>query len=165
MISFYNSDNKQWIGTIDVQDNSANSFIETLETDNPSLLSYALNARNYKKYDFKATNGGEEVLYNKTDDYYRGMPLGYGKDGARIYASARDIGNIFAGIVARKRGLSWNTARIGFDSYQSLKTLKYQLNYSPNGASNYFTIGWTPEGVSTQNAQKFGYSHIFKKYR
>ena len=165
MTSFYNSDNKQWIGTIDVQDNSANSFIETLETDDPSLLSYALNARNYKKYDFKATNGGEEVLYNKTDDYYRGMPLGYGKDGARIYASARDIGNISAGIVARKRGLSWNTARIGFDSYQSLKTLKYQLNYSPNGASNYFTIGWTPEGVSTQNAQKFGYSHIFKKYR
>ena len=156
--SFYDSDSDTWSGTIDFTDNSGIEFLTMMYDNTPSLLGYMWNARNEHQYDFKATNGTDGVLYSK-EGYYRGMPLGVGKDGVPIYTSAREIGNIGAGIVARKSGLSWKTARFGFDFYQSRNTFRYHPVMSPYGTGGYFTGKWQPEGLSTQNAERFGYNH------
>lgn len=156
--SFYNSDSDSWSGTIDCSDNSGIEFLTMIYDNTPSLLGYMWNARNEHQYDFKATNGTDDVLYNE-GGYYRGMPLGVGKDGVSIYTSAREIGNMGAGIVARKSGLSWKVARFGFDLYQSRNTLRYHPVMNPYGAGGFLTLKWQPEGISTQNAERFGYNH------
>ena len=132
----------------------------------PDLDDYCANARNNCLYDFKATNGTSGVLYKKNSDFYRGMPLGVGKDGVRIFASARDVGNMGAGIVARKHHLPWFVARLGFDGYQSRQYLRAFLVYDPLHPLHplpipYFSK-WQEEGVSTQNAQRFGYNNRIK---
>jgi len=60
---------------------------------------------------------------------YRGSVTNDGK-----YGSARDFGNIGAGIVAARSGLSWDEARFGFDTYQE-----------------------APEPATTQKAQRYGF--------
>ena len=59
-----------------------------------------------------------------------------------LYTSARDIGNIAAGIVAAKNGISWSAARIAFDAYQSRNELQV-------------------EGISTRNAEYYGWSQMY----
>ena len=59
-----------------------------------------------------------------------------------LYTSARDIGNIAAGIVAAKNGISWSAARIAFDAYQSRNGLQV-------------------EGISTRNAEYYGWSQMY----
>ncbi|MCR5360920.1 MAG: hypothetical protein K6E73_02790 [Bacteroidales bacterium] len=163
MTSFYNSDAKdnepKWQGSIDVEDQSGISFLSSLMLNTPSLYDYMMNARNGYQYDFKVTNG-TSMHYDETTDYYRGMPLGVGKDGVRIFASARDVGNMGAGIVSRKHYLPWFVARFGFDVYQSRKSLQYHPVMSPCGIGGYFT--WNLEGISTQNAERFGYNNHIK---
>lgn len=92
--------------------------------------------------------------------FYRGMPF-IGKDGVKMYASARDIGNIAAGIVAKKGGLSWKVARFGFDSYQTYSDLniinKIILYASPASLPGIMISNWEKEGITTQNAQLYGY--------
>ena len=56
------------------------------------------------------------------------------------FASARDIGNVAAGYVAGKSGLSWGGARNGFDLLESKK------NWT-----------WATEGQPTQAAQRIGF--------
>ena len=137
--SFYNSgetvgDDGDWAygAIIDSKDLSGMEFLSNLIKENPPLVDgYAVNAGNGKRYDFKARYG----------NHYRGMPLHTAKDGARIYASARDIGNIGAGYIAGANGLPWEVARIGFDGYQTI------VNRSP-----------AIEGISSQAAQYFGWT-------
>ena len=97
-------------------------------------------------YDFKVTNCSGEEIYGI--DTYRGMPIASDQNGT-VYTSARDVGNIVAGYMAGSKGLSWCFARLGFDGYQSLR--------SPG-------IKWTPEGISTQNAQLVGWKVGFMIY-
>lgn len=59
------------------------------------------------------------------------------------------MGNIVAGYVAGRKGLSWHAARFGFDAYQSIRTEK---------------LKWTIEGASTQNAQRVGWKVGFMIY-
>ena len=73
---------------------------------------------------------------NRPRDPCRGMPIGKTKEGMTIYTSARDVGNIAAGYVAAVNGLTWGLARLGFDAYQK-----------------------GIEGVSTQNAQHYGWRY------
>ena len=160
LTSFY-TDSGEWTGTIDVQDNSGIDYLSNICDNTPSLRNYIKNARNNHLYDFKVTNGTNEKRQDELN-HYRGMPLGYNENGARIYASARDVGNNAAGIVARKKGLSWNLARFGFDLYQSYKTLRYHLVRGPHGVTGYHTFRWTPEGMTTQNAQLYGFIHYKK---
>ncbi|MEG2403244.1 MAG: RHS repeat-associated core domain-containing protein, partial [Muribaculaceae bacterium] len=138
--SFYNSDANNGEGawaigsTINPNDNSGQNFLSGIVGDTPSLGDYILNARNNKKYDFKVTNGTI-----KNSDIYRGMPIGK-TNGKTIYSSARDIGNMAAGFVAGVHGFSWMESRIAFDSYQSYSSGRF-----------------TSEGISTQNAEYYGW--------
>ena len=135
--SFYNSDeknsSKRWGGTIDPKDDSGKQFLAGITGENsPNLLEYMYNARNGRKYDFKVTNGTDSQI----DDInpQRGMPISTASDGSVTYASARDIGNMAAGYMAAKNGISWKAARKAFDMYQG-----------------------SPEGRTTVSAELYGY--------
>ncbi len=138
MTSFYNSDSNQWKGKIDVNDNSGYNYIKKLESDEPSLLSYCIKAQTGELYDFKETNGEEG---KSREDHYRGMPFGTTTDGTTVYSSARDIGNITIGYICGAKGVTWSVVRIMFDRYQ--------------GES---------EGISSQNAQRLGWSIGIKNF-
>jgi len=61
-------------------------------------------------------------------------------NGVNYISSARDIGNMAAGYIAAKNGLSWKESRFGFDFLESFQNLRPST-----------------EGQPTQRAQKFGY--------
>ncbi|MGJ1448754.1 RHS repeat-associated core domain-containing protein, partial [Sphingobacterium spiritivorum] len=146
MTSFYNTDKNEdgeeygWMGTIKPKDNSGKQFLDNLAKEDPSLGDYIDNAVTGEKYDFKMTNGTSKKIYEDTEDYFRGMPIATGKDGKKVYASARDIGNIGAGYVAGLHGVSWGWARKAFDKLESKQK---------GGAS--------VETAGTQNAQRLGW--------
>lgn len=101
---------------LDPKSSAGEDFLRGLESEDPSLLGYSWGARNGKEYDFKdkgIENRGElsEIQYR-----YRGS---VDKNGD--YGSARDYGNMGAGLVAARSGLSWEQARLGFDLYQELQ--------------------------------------------
>jgi hypothetical protein len=67
------------------------------------------------------------------------------------FASGRDIGNVGAGYVAGRKGLSWGAARAGFDALES-----YQQG------------GFATEGQPTQRAQRVGFdagSAVYQKLK
>jgi hypothetical protein len=99
------------------------------------------NAYGGQKYDFKRTNGTTTSVYTNSNDFYRGMPIIGEEGGKPIFASARDIGNIGAGIIAGASGLPWMIARAGFNSLQS-----YQQGELAT------------EGTCTRYAEKLGYN-------
>ena len=149
--SFYDSDLNDGEGAwmtnsvIDTNDGSGMQFMYNLISEDPSLIDYMSKARNGHEYDFKATNGNPEE--NTTLDHYRGMPFGFTDSGTPIYTSARDIGNIGAGYVSARNKLPWSVARLGFDSYQS-----YQSG----------TV--KKEGITTRNAERYGYEKYKKGF-
>ena len=138
MTSFYNSDEdnpkNRWSGIIDPKDNSGKQFLNTIMGNNsPNIIKYMYYARNKKKYDFKETNGSDSPIYGIS--HYRGMPISDSTEGGVTFASARDIGNMAAGYIAAKNGISWSAARKAFDLYQGC-----------------------PEGRSTVSAELYGYT-------
>lgn len=135
---FYNSDiedsNQRRSGIINPYDNSGKYFLkDMMGDDSPSLLNYIYYARNGKKYDFKVTNGTDLPI--KGIDIYRGMPISDNSDGNVTFASARDIGNMTAGYIVARHGISWQLARKVFDWYQG-----------------------GHEGISTVSAEMYGYA-------
>ena len=136
--SFYNSETGEFMGTIDPNNQAGRDFLNN-EILKSGLLSYMINALPEKKYDFKRTNGTNNVLFSKNEEFYRGMPIGM-ENGLPIWASARDIGNIAAGYMAGSNGISWEASRLAFDALESLKMKKVSVELS-----------------STQYAQKLGY--------
>jgi hypothetical protein len=157
--SFYNSDVKKWQGVIDPNDQSGRNFLnnEILAGD-PSLPYYMANATAGKKYDFKRTNNTDKILYTEARDggadFYRGMPIMGVKNGKQIFGSARDVGNIAAGMVAGRGGFGWSTSRFfGLDFLETTQkhgTLKTFLLYP------FFGV-YEVEGSSTQYGQRLGY--------
>ncbi|WP_277639211.1 RHS repeat domain-containing protein [Bacteroides graminisolvens] len=146
--SFHGEDGNAIVGVlINPNDQSGQSFINNLIEDDPNVVSYMVNATGGEKYDFKreGTEKGDGN-YNNTQYHYRGMPL---KDanGNTVYGSARDVGNYGAGYVAGKTGLSWSTARAGFDALES-----YQKGHL------------STEGLPSQRAQRAGYNEGTKQY-
>lgn len=137
--SFYNSDSGKWaIGAIiNPYDNSGKEFLAKISSSKVTLGEYMDKARNGHPYDFKVTNGGNSTISNADDYKYRGMNIG--SHNKPLYSSARDIGNMAAGIVAAKNGIPWSAARIAFDAYQSRNGLQL-------------------EGISTRNAEYYGWS-------
>ena len=101
-------------------------------------------ARNNHPYDFKVTNGGYKVVSTSEIYKYRGMSIGKDGFGKPLITSARDIGNMSAGIVAAKNGIPWSAARIAFDGYQSMSGLR-------------------AEGLSTRNAEYYGWSKMYSR--
>lgn len=125
---------QRWGGVIDPDDNSGKQFLNNITGENsPSLLGYMYNARTGHKYDFKTTNGTDSKIDGI--DIQRGMPIASNSDGSITYASARDIGNMAAGYMAAKNGISWKAARKAFDMYQG-----------------------GPEGRTTVSAEYYGYT-------
>ena len=126
--------------TIDLDDTSGQSFWNKFVSNTPNIVTYMLNATEYRNYDFK--NNGILSRANQYDTelyHYRGMNIAV--NGVNYISSARDIGNMTAGYIAAKKGLSWDAARKGFDFLESLQ------RHWPS-----------TEGLPTQNAQKFGFN-------
>lgn len=119
--SFYNTDENAFMGRIDPNNNSGRIFLNGLLKNNPSEAYYGYKATGGKKFDFKRTNGTDKAIYSdkKVSDYFRGMPILGKENGFSIYASARDVGNIGAGLVIGRSGDSWSFARTGFDALES----------------------------------------------
>ena len=140
--AFYNSDKNTWAtgATIDPNDQSGMNFLEKMESLSVTLDDYIDKARNDHPYDFKVTNGTNGVVSRDIKYQYRGMSIGKNETGQNIYTSARDVGNIAAGIVAAKNGISWLDARLAFDVYQSYSSRNLEM-----------------EGLSTQSAQLYGW--------
>ncbi|MFZ1288494.1 MAG: RHS repeat-associated core domain-containing protein [Melioribacteraceae bacterium] len=137
--SFFGDDGNAVIGAvINISSTEGQNFlVNEILIKNPSLAEYIPNARNTNHFDFKA-HGVESRPAGMTEDqyFYRGSVSGGGKIG-----SARDFGNIGAGIVAGRNYLPWGVARIGFDGYQSYRSGKI-----------------TTEGITTQKAQRIGHN-------
>jgi len=164
--SFYNDDQEMedgkgsgiMVGFIDPKDQSGREFLFTLYEQDPAASVYVVLARRNGVYDYKRTNGSDKVLYSNNDNnvYYRGMEILISKsDGLPVYASARDVGNIGAGMVAARNGLTWQTSRVGFDLYQSYDSFKQKEKA---------TWEFVSEGVTTQYAQKLGYNVGYQYY-
>ena len=136
--SFYDDNGNAVEGAvIDLNSTEGQDFLDTKILDeNLSLDEYMLKARSGKELDFKDEglsdrDPGSSRLQHRT----RGSVLKGGK-----IASARDVGNMAAGFVARSRGLSWGVARLGFDGYERLSKFTFK-----------------PESVTTQKAQRVGW--------
>lgn len=106
------------------------------------------NATGGKKYDFKRSNipgTQEEKLadsrYNDPENHYRGMPILGTMNGKAVFASARDVGNIGAGLIAGRNGLSWIEARAGLDAVQKIQECSWSAQ----------------ETSSTQMGERLGY--------
>lgn len=98
---------------------------------------------NFAQLGFKTRDINERPEDMSREQYvYRGMLL----DGK--IASARDIGNYAAGYVAGDNGLSWETARLGFDGLES-----YQQGRLAT------------EGMTTQSAQRLGHNRSYPLFK
>ncbi len=156
---------------------SGADFLGELENNTPSLATYVPNAGSYKKYDFKNTNGTDKQI--EGIDPYRGMPIGE-ENGVPLITSARDIGNIGAGYMAGVNGISFSNAETAFDAYETLSNMSV-LNkvylaidsfklmrgniYGIFGISINMVSNWKREGVSTKNAEKYGWKKGNAVYR
>ena len=139
--SFFFSEEGQWLGTIDPSDQSGRNFLNNqIIGDDPSIPEYIATAKGGEPLDFKRTNGTDEVQFNTPEEFYRGMPLLGEKNGKQIFGSARDVGNIGAGLVAGRSGMGWSTARLGYDGLQSYQEGQF-----------------AQESTSTQFGQKLGH--------
>ena len=149
--SFYNSDSSSWVtdAVIRMDDKSGREFMNYVVDSSVSLMGYMMNAIPNGIFDFKKTNGSFGVMYNEAKDFYRGMPIGSTANGVAMIASARDIGNMVAGYVAGIRGISWSAARTAFDTLELLQQKGAKIK----------------EGISTQEAQKYGWSIGYLRYR
>ena len=150
LTSFYDSDLNDgkgaWVvgSTIDLSDKSGVEFLNRIVGLDVTLDDYMDKARNNHPYDFKVTNGGYKVVSTSEIYKYRGMSIGKDGSGKPLITSARDIGNMSAGIVTAKNGISWSAARIAFDAYQSRSGLR-------------------AEGLSTRNAEYYGWSKMYSR--
>jgi len=69
---------------------------------------------------------------------YRGMPVNGVKGldcGKPTFASGRDIGNLAAGFIAGRKGLSWGEARLGFDALESRQNGRLSIEGAPSQAA------------------------------
>jgi RHS repeat-associated protein len=145
--SFYNADytgDNKWMGTIDPHDFSGANFLLGIRDDTPSLEGYVAN---WKGYNYKALG------YDKTKDgsfgnyTYRAGPVNSFLENnhysGNIYASGRDIGNIAAGYVAGKSGMTFPASMGVFQRFQA----KQNGNIFGNGDESHQTrmgesLGW-----------------------
>ncbi len=125
--SFLGDNGKAVTGaTINPADNAGRDFMNNQIIDaDIGVLEYANNAKGGEPLDFK-TNGIANIPKDqRTQFMYRGGPFEGVKDfgdqdgETTTFASGRDIGNVAAGYVMGKNGLTWGEARIGFDALQS----------------------------------------------
>lgn len=141
----YDKDGGKWLGTIDVNSTEGSDFLNNqIYQNTPGLLNYALN---WSDYNFKA-NGAEGMTGDARDQYYyRGSAFSDG-----VYASARDFGNYAAGYVAAYNGLSWNSTRTIFDSFNASQ------NNLMNLYNGYQNRNINPDAPNSQAAERLGFN-------
>ncbi|MEL7122967.1 MAG: RHS repeat-associated core domain-containing protein [Bacteroidota bacterium] len=143
--SFFDDEGNAVIGAIiDPTSTAGQDFLETeIVAPDIGLIKYMLKATGGKPLDFKVRGiEDKEEGVSRAQYVYRGSVTSSGK-----FGSARDFGNIAAGIVAGRNGLGWEEARLGFDGLQSYQEGKIAT-----------------EGQTTQRAQRKGLN-IGKKLR
>ncbi|MCB9018859.1 MAG: hypothetical protein H6546_00850 [Chitinophagales bacterium] len=130
MYSFYNADfhdekegmKTGWVGTIDM--NSTESaedlgiIIESVITHGISLLDYAFNATDGKKFDFKRDG---DPTNNDRDFHHRGSVLSI-NNGVKIIASSRDIGNFGPGFIVGYYGHPFAVGKTFFQGLEFAKS-------------------------------------------
>lgn len=116
--SFFDANDNAVVGaTIDLSSTEGQDFLDNeIIGDNPSLATYAFTedgGGNNAKLDFKNRGVDQRGANTSVQQHrYRGSVT---KDGK--IASARDFGNVGAGIVAARNGLSNQVTRLAFDIY------------------------------------------------
>ena len=138
--SFYDTgkDKGAAVGSvINPNDKSGINFLKGIVSKDYTLGEYAGLARKEGPLDFKYSNGDGSELRDKD---FRGMPIS-SVNGLPVFTSARDVGNIAAGYVAARNGLSWEETRLGFDIYQNLCDSKK-----------------IADDITSQNAQRLGFN-------
>ena len=129
---------------IDLSSSEGQDFLYEIIDSDISLRKYAANARGGQPLDFKTNDIDERSPGISPQQYkHRGSKLADG-----TIASARDVGNIAAGIVAGKNGLSWGMTRFGFDLLES-----YQQRGNFSTVNGPFVV----EGAVSRTAQYKGY--------
>jgi RHS repeat-associated protein len=142
--SFFDDEGNPVVGAV-IDPESYEGFLFVLAEiigGDPSLIGYVTNATENQKYDFK-NRGVKEAKAKGVDPsqhHYRGSAVPFTGDIA-TFGSARDFGNIGAGIVAGRAGLSWGEARLGFDALQTIQERQISR-----------------EGTPTQKAQRIGHA-------
>jgi RHS repeat-associated protein len=120
--SFFDENEDPVIGAvIDPNSTKGQDFIdkEIIAAD-PSVRKYALNAKLNQHYDFKSRDIDKKDP-SMTDKQHRHRGS-VAKDGK--FGSARDFGNIAAGIVAGRANLPWGLTKKAFEMLQGAKNLR-----------------------------------------
>lgn len=139
---------------IDTKSNEAKDFLNNeVIAGNPSVLKYMPNATGGEKYDMKergmaaAKKGGKTELQHR----YRGSMSVDGK-----IASARDAGNIGAGIVAGRAGIPMFMARLAFDSLETYQNSSMSVSGHMMGLNISIDVNFSSEAPVTRNAENVG---------
>ena len=137
--SFFGDDDQAIVGAvINLNSTEGQDFLESeIVATDIGLIEYIANAKGGEPLDFKTRDIENRPAGTSREQYqYRGSVTSSGKIG-----SARDFGNIGAGIVAGRNGLGWGDARLGFDGLQSIQEGRLAT-----------------EGVPTQKAQRLDFN-------
>ncbi len=150
--SFVKPDTKEAYGQIDFDSFEASRmvltrfrFLSSLKMKPLELVIYALNANNGEYFDIKH------------GDPYKGSQFGKGK-----YVSRRDAGNILAGMVARRGGLSAEVTYTAFGALQLARNNRLLLPMYLLEAKNLGTKGFYGETPISHIFQRRGYELNFK---
>jgi RHS repeat-associated protein len=153
--SFFDENEKPVVGAVINPNNyEGQMFVDALDAYDPSLFEYINNAGNNEKWDFKSRNIAKDKKPTQSvkQYHYRG---GVTKDNK--FGSARDFGNIVAGMVAAKNNLSWQDARFGFDMYQSVTHGLFMV-IKTGPSIPIILFGARSEPITTQKAQAVGFA-------
>jgi RHS repeat-associated protein len=154
--AFISDEGKALTGAIiDLSDKSGVNFLNKniIGDKKLGLISYMWNASGGEKYDFKRIGldkqpkGTDMLVYEARGMSGDGIEGQNNTTGVPTIATARDIGNIAAGYLAGNNGLTWQQARLGLDALESGQQRKPTI-----------------EGMTSQLAQKVGYSLGIKNY-
>ena len=141
--SFFDKGNAVFGAVIDPISTEGQDFVNKLIGESPGLISYMMNATERHKYDFKNQGIYQMPIGMNIQQYnYRGSVAANG-----AFGSARDFGNIAAGMIAGGSGFSWEQARMAFDLLESFQQRRPAI-----------------EGPTTQLAQRIGYVQGIKLF-
>ena len=137
---------------IDTKSTEGKDFINNeIIKDRPFIVNYMRKGTGGKHFDLKERGIGDRGAGTTESQYrYRGSVGPDGKIG-----SARDFGNMAAGIVAGRFGLNWKGARLGFDTLETYK--KSYFKGLQMGMLTWISIKFSTEPETTQNAQRIGW--------
>jgi len=154
--SFFDDKENAVVGAvIDMNSTEGQDFIDDeIIEDKPFIGKYLPNATGGENYDLKERGMEDALAEGKTEiqHRYRGSVTSDGKIG-----SARDFGNVGAGIVAGRFGLSWKGARLGFDTLETSQHSTTGYTGNSLGLMKVTNFRFRREAITTQKAQKVGW--------